>query len=67
MEANYIVLLDYCNSEIIKIRLSEAEKIAMDGFKDMEEFLLTLEGRYGFRLNNCCWMACGDLSERSFS
>lgn len=66
MEANYVVLLDYSFGEIIKIRLTEAQKAESEEYNDFEEFLLTLEDEYGFRLSDCCWMAAESLSEKSF-
>ena len=52
----YIVLLDYTDGEVIKIRLSEQEIILANEAEDYEEFLRTLEEKYNFRLDNCCWM-----------
>ena len=62
----YIVLLDYTDGEVIKIRLSEQETILADEAEDSEEFLLTLEEKYDFRLDNCCWMSTTNLKERSY-
>ena len=62
----YIVLLDYTDGEIIKIRLSEQETILADEAEDYEELLRTLEEKYDFRLDNCCWMSTTNLKERSY-
>ena len=62
----YIVLLDYTDGEVIKIRLSEQETILADEAEDFEEFLQTLEEKYDFRLDNCCWMSTTNLKERSY-
>ncbi len=62
----YIVLLDDSVGEIIKIRLSEEEKAESEKYEDYEEFIRTLEDKYGFRLSNCSWMCCEILSERSY-
>jgi hypothetical protein len=62
----YIVLLDYSDSEIIKIRLSEQESILADEAENFEEFLQTLEEKYDFRLDNCCWMSATNIKERSY-
>ena len=62
----YVVLLDYSDGEIIKIRLSEQETILADEAEDYEEFLQTLEEKYDFRLDNCCWMSTTNLKERSY-
>ena len=60
-----IVLLDYTDGEVIKIRLTEQETILADEAEDFEEFLRSLEEKYHFRLDNCCWMSTSNLKERS--
>ena len=62
----YVVLLDYSDGEIIKIRLSEQESILADEAEDYEEFLRILEEKYDFRLDNCCWMSATNIKERSY-
>ena len=62
----YIILLDYTDGEVIKIRLSEQETILGNEAEDFEEFLQTLEEKYDFRLDNCCWMSTTNLKERSY-
>ena len=62
----YVVLLDYSDGEIIKIRLSEQESILADEAENFEEFLQTLEEKYDFRLDNCCWMSATNIKERSY-
>ena len=62
----YIVLLDYTDGEVIKIRLSEQETILGNEAEDFEEFLRTLEEKYDFRLDNCCWMSTTNLRERNY-
>lgn len=62
----YIILLDYTDGEVIKIRLSEQETILENEAEDFEEFLRTLEEKYDFRLDNCCWMSTTNLKERSY-
>ena len=66
METNYLILLDYSVGELIKIRLTEQEKIESESYQDFEEFIYTLEEKYNFRLSNCSWMCCEVLSERSY-
>ena len=66
METNYLILLDYTVGELIKIRLTEQEKIESESYQDFEEFIYTLEDKYNFRLSNCSWMCCELLSERSY-
>ena len=62
----YIVLLDYTDGEVIKIRLSKQETILGNEAEDYEEFLRTLEEKYDFRLDNCCWMSTTTLKERCY-
>ena len=66
METNYLILLDYSVGELIKIRLTEQEKIESESYQDFEEFIYTLEEKYNFKLSNCSWMCCEVLSERSY-
>ena len=66
METNYLILLDYSVGELIKIRLTEQEKIESESYQDFEEFIYTLENKYNFKLSNCSWMCCEVLSERSY-
>ena len=42
METNYLILLDYSVGELIKIRLTEQEKIESESYQDFEEFISTL-------------------------
>lgn len=66
MIMEYIILLDYTDGEVIKIRLSEQETILGNKTEDFEEFLRTLEEKYDFRLDNCCWMSTTHLKERCY-
>ena len=66
MKTNFLILLDYSIGEIIKIRLSEEEKIESEKYEDFSEFIETLEDKYGFNLGYCSWMSCEVLSERSY-
>ena len=52
--------------ELIKIRLTEQEKIESESYQNFEEFIYTLEDKYDFKLSNCSWMCCEVLSERSY-
>ena len=66
MKANFLILLDCSVGELIKIRLTEQEKIESESYQDYEEFIYTLEDKYDFRFSNCSWMSCDVLSERSY-
>lgn len=66
MNPNYVVILDYSVGEIIKIKLTEEQIKESEKYSDFESYLSTLEDRYGFRLKDCYWMSCENLTERSF-
>ena len=66
MKANFLILFDYSVGELIKIHLTEEEKIESESYEDFEEFICTLEDKYNFRLSDCSWMSCDVLSERSY-
>ena len=66
MDINYVVLLDCSIGEIIKIRLTEEEKIESENYEDFSEFIETSEDKYGFNLGYCSWMSCQILNERSY-
>ena len=50
MEANYIVILNFCTATVIKIRLSKQQIEESYKYEDFEEFLSTLENKYGFQV-----------------
>lgn len=66
MEANYIILLDFSTAELIKIKLTDEEIETSYLYDSFEDFLYTLEEKYLFRVQDCCWMICENLSERSY-
>ena len=63
MKYNYLILLDYSTGEIIRIKLTEEQKRDSEKYDDFEEYLMTLEDGYGFRLLDCSWMAVEHLQE----
>ena len=67
MKANFLLLLDCSVGELIKIRLTELEKIESESYEDFEKFINTLEDKYDFIHSDCSWMSCDVLSERSYS
>lgn len=66
MNPNYVVILDYSVGEIIKIRLDKKQIEESEKYDDFESYLATLEDKYDFRLKDCLWMTCENLTERSF-
>lgn len=62
MEPRYIILMDFSTGEIIKIRLSELELKASEEYEDFGDFLSTLEEKFEFRLRDCLYMTCHNLT-----
>lgn len=67
MKPRYIILMDFSTGELIKIKLSEQELKESEECDDFEEFLCTLEAKYEFRLRDCLYMTCHNLSERDYN
>lgn len=67
MEPRYIILIDFSTGELIKIKLSELELKASEEYEDFGDFLSTLEDKYGFRLRDCLYMTCHNLTERNYN
>ena len=62
MELRYVIILDFCIGALNIIRLTDEEIKESERYDDFENFLSTLEDKYGFRLNNCQWMTTENLS-----
>lgn len=62
MEPKYVIILDSCIGALNIIRLTDEEVKESEEYDDFEEYLSTLEGKYGFRLNNCQWMTTENLN-----
>lgn len=62
MEPRYVIILDFCIGVLNIIRLTDEEIKESERYDDFEEYLLTLEDKYGFRLNNCQWMTTENLN-----
>lgn len=56
MKPRYVLILDFCVGCLNIIRLTDEELGESENYEDFESFLSTIEGRYGFNLNNCQWM-----------
>lgn len=56
MRTGYITILDFTTSYITVIHLSEAEQKESDKYDSLEEYLYTLENKYGFRVSNSQFM-----------
>ncbi|MBF1580614.1 hypothetical protein [Prevotella sp.] len=66
METNYVVILDFSTETVIKIHLSKEQIEESYKYDDFEEFLFTLEPKYGFQVKDCCWMMCETLKEENY-
>ena len=63
MEPRYVIILDFCIGVLNIIRLTDEEVKESERYDDFEEYLSTLEDKYGFRLNNNCqWMTTENLN-----
>ncbi len=62
MEARYVIILDFCIGALNIIRLTDDEVKESEEYDDFEEYLSTLEDKYGFRLNNCQWLTTENLN-----
>lgn len=62
MEPRYVIILDFCIGVLNIIRLTDEEIKESERYDDFEEYLSTLEDKYGFRLNNCQWMITENLN-----
>ena len=51
MEPRYVIILDFCIGVLNIIRLTDEEVKESERYDDFEEYLSTLEDKYGFRLN----------------
>lgn len=62
MEPRYVIIVDFCIGALNIIRLTDEEIKESERYDDFEEYLSTLEDKYGFRLNNCQWMTTENLN-----
>lgn len=66
METNYIIILDFSVGEVIRIKLTEEQMQESERYDDFEDYLETLEEKYGFRMKDCQWMVTETYCERNF-
>ena len=65
---NYLILLNYTNGQVVKIRLTDEEKELSKQYDDFEEFMqCELEKKYGFRTKDVSWMTCDILDTISYN
>lgn len=61
MEPKYVLILDFCIGCLNIIKLTDEELRESENYDDFESFLLTIEEKYEFKLNNCQWMTTENL------
>lgn len=66
MKTNYIIILDFSDGEVIRIKLTEEQMQEAERHNDFEDYLETLEEKYGFRMKDCQWMVTETYCERNF-
>lgn len=63
---NYIIILDFLQNRVVKIRLSDEERRFATSCDDLEELVEALSEVYHFSLANSQWMALHEYKEDSF-
>ena len=61
MEPKYVLILDFCIGCLNIIKLTAEELRESENYEDFEDFLSTIEEKYGFRLKNSNWMSTENL------
>lgn len=61
MEPKYVLILDFFVGCLNIIKLTDEELRKSEEYEDFEDFLSTIEEKYGFRLNNYQWMVTENL------
>ncbi len=62
MEPRYVLILDFCIGCLNIIKLTDEELRESENYEDFEDFLSTIEKKYGFKLDNCQWTVTENLS-----
>ena len=65
-QTKFVLLLDYTEGTLIKIKLTEEELEKSLEYEDFEDFLHTLEDKYEFHLRDCEWMSVDEITEREY-
>lgn len=63
---NYIVILDFVQNRVVKIKLSDEDKQFASSCDDLEELVDALSEVYNFSIANCQWMALDEYKEDNF-
>ena len=67
MEPRYIIIMDFSNGKLLKIKLTDQELMASEEYDDFSDFLSTLEDKYNFRVRDILYMTVETLSERNYN
>lgn len=59
--------MDFSTGELIKIRLTDEQLKSSEEYENFGEFLSGLEEEYNFRVKDCLYMTCHNLSERNYN
>lgn len=62
MEPKYVLMLNLCVGCLNIIKLTDEELKESEMYEDFENFLSTIEEKYGFRLSNYQWMTTEELN-----
>lgn len=63
---NYIIVLDFLQNRIVKIKLSDEERQFAASCDDIEELVAALSVQYHFSIIYSHWMGLSDYKEESF-
>ena len=63
---NYIVILDFVQNRVVKIKLSDEDKQFATSCDDLEELVDALSEVFHFSVSNCQWMALNEYKEDNF-
>ncbi len=63
---NYIVILDFVQNKVVKIKLSDEDKQFASSCDDLEELVDALSEVFHFSVSNCQWMALNEYKEDNF-
>ena len=63
---NYIVILDFVQNRVAKIKLSDEDKQFASSCDDLEELVDALSEVFHFSVSNCQWMALNEYKEDNF-
>ena len=62
----YIVILDFVQNRVVKIKLSDEDKQFASSCDDLEELVDALSEVFHFSVSNCQWMALNEYKEDNF-